>query len=196
MINAENRQKVKQILETMQSNKKDAALSDVTKLSKVVMDNQDEMRSKSQATEKSFQKMMSLLSDKMDELKASLSNKMNSSQDPEYALTLQNMAKMLAEGLGNVKKSIDDKPVPVWRWPQYLYSGLRDRSFSPINPATDGIGIGSFDYVSVAYPDAVTEVYTFKTTGSSGATVAIITIVYTDSTKASLASVTKTPLTK
>lgn len=50
----------------------------------------------------------------------------------------------------------------------------------------------SFDYVSAAYPDAVTEVYTYKSGGSGGTTVATVTVVYTNSTKDAVSSVTKT----
>lgn len=50
----------------------------------------------------------------------------------------------------------------------------------------------SFDYISAAYPNATTETYTFKSGGSGGTTVATVTVVYTDSTKASLSTVTKT----
>ena len=49
----------------------------------------------------------------------------------------------------------------------------------------------SYNYVSVAYPGADTEVYTFKTGGSGGTTVGTITVVYTDSSKESLSSVTR-----
>lgn len=67
---------------------------------------------------------------------------------------------------------------------------VRNNNGSIINPATDGLGIGSYDALSVAYPDAVTEVYTFTTTGQG--TVAIVTIVYTDATKENLDTVTRT----
>ena len=46
-----------------------------------------------------------------------------------------------------------------------------------------------FDAVYQNNPDAVTEVYTFK---SAGTTVATVTVVYTDSTKATLSSVVRT----
>jgi hypothetical protein len=48
-----------------------------------------------------------------------------------------------------------------------------------------------FDYIGVAYPSGATETYTYKTGGASGTTVATITVVYTDSTKADLSSVTR-----
>ena len=54
-----------------------------------------------------------------------------------------------------------------------------------------GLSIPIYDYISVTYPVATTEVFTFKTGGSGGATVAVVTIVYTDATKANLLTVTK-----
>lgn len=57
--------------------------------------------------------------------------------------------------------------------------------------SSSGLVLPAYDYVSVAYPDAVTEVYTFKSGGSLGSTVATVTIVYTASDKASLSTVTK-----
>jgi len=52
--------------------------------------------------------------------------------------------------------------------------------------------IGSYDYIAVTYPDTSTEVYTYKTGGVSGTSVAIITVVYTDSTKEVITSVART----
>jgi len=54
-----------------------------------------------------------------------------------------------------------------------------------------GLSIPIHDYISVAYPSGDTEVYTFKTGGAGGSTVATLTIVYTDSTKDKLLTVTK-----
>lgn len=54
-----------------------------------------------------------------------------------------------------------------------------------------GLAIPIYDYIAVTYPDSVTEVYTFKTGGSGGSTVATVTVVYTNSTKANLLTVTK-----
>jgi len=67
-----------------------------------------------------------------------------------------------------------------------------------INPATEetaesiaGFNIPKYDYIKATYPDSVTEVYTFKIGGSGGTTVGVITLVYTDSTKANLDTATK-----
>lgn len=55
-----------------------------------------------------------------------------------------------------------------------------------------GLNIPEFHYISVAYPINTTEVYTFKLGGSGGTTVATVTVVYTDATKANLSTVTLT----
>lgn len=57
----------------------------------------------------------------------------------------------------------------------------------------NGLQIGKYDYVSMTLSGGNTiETYTFKTGGSGGTTVATITIVYTDSTRANISTVTKT----
>jgi hypothetical protein len=63
--------------------------------------------------------------------------------------------------------------------------------FDQVQTVTSGLEIPYYDFLSVAYPDATTETYTFKTGGASGTTSAIVTVVYTDSTKENLSSVTK-----
>jgi len=57
-------------------------------------------------------------------------------------------------------------------------------------PST-GFALNEYDYIAVTYPDTVTELYTYKTGGSGGTTVDTITVVYTDTTKEDLLSVTK-----
>lgn len=54
-----------------------------------------------------------------------------------------------------------------------------------------GLNIPKYDAGSVAYPNSVTEVYTFREGGLAGTVVAEVTIVYTDSTKKYLSSFVK-----
>lgn len=68
-------------------------------------------------------------------------------------------------------------------------SGLATEATLKLIP---GLSIPEFDYVAATYPTGSSEVYTFKTGGSGGTTVAVVTVVYTDSTKANLSTVTKT----
>ena len=49
-----------------------------------------------------------------------------------------------------------------------------------------------YDYIAATYPLATTEVYTYKTGGATGTTVATITVVYTDATKDNISTITKT----
>jgi hypothetical protein len=49
-----------------------------------------------------------------------------------------------------------------------------------------------YDYVGVTYPTTTSEVYTHKTGGSGGTTVSTVTVVYTDTTKENISSVTRT----
>lgn len=68
-----------------------------------------------------------------------------------------------------------------------------------VNAATEetlqsiaGLEIPAHDYIGASYPDTSTEVYTYKTGGGAGTTVATITVVYSDAvTKQILTSVTK-----
>ena len=60
------------------------------------------------------------------------------------------------------------------------------------NTPVNGIGLPTYDYLSVTYPTATTEQYQFYSGGSGGTLVATIQIVYTDSTKEFITSVTKT----
>ena len=48
-----------------------------------------------------------------------------------------------------------------------------------------------YDYISAAYPDAVTEVYTSKQGGSGGSIQEVVTVVYTDSSKDRIQTVTR-----
>ena len=57
----------------------------------------------------------------------------------------------------------------------------------------NALNLKPYDYVSMALSGGdTTETYTFKSGGSSGATTNTVVIVYTDSTRAVLSSVTKT----
>ena len=49
--------------------------------------------------------------------------------------------------------------------------------------ALAGLVTEAYDYFSVAYPTTTQEVYTYKTGGSGGTTVATVTINYIDATK-------------
>lgn len=50
-----------------------------------------------------------------------------------------------------------------------------------------------YDYIVATYPNSTTEVYNYYAGGSGGTNVATVTVVYTDSSKANISTVTKTP---
>lgn len=62
----------------------------------------------------------------------------------------------------------------------------------PVTSITGVLVPEAFDYILATYPTTSSEVYTYKSGGSGGTTVATVTVVYTDSTKEVLTSVTKT----
>lgn len=57
---------------------------------------------------------------------------------------------------------------------------------------TTGLVPFAFDYISANYAGATSDVYTYKTGGSGGSTVATITVNWTDATKSVLSSVVRT----
>lgn len=68
-----------------------------------------------------------------------------------------------------------------------------------INPATEdtlaalaGMVTSAFDYIEATYPTSSSEIYVYKTGGTSGTIISTITIVYTDTTKEFISTITKT----
>lgn len=68
-----------------------------------------------------------------------------------------------------------------------------DSNTDTLNPAASGSLITSaYDYMAYTNTDSTTDTYVYKTGGSSGTTVATVTITYTDATKATVSTVTRT----
>ena len=57
-----------------------------------------------------------------------------------------------------------------------------------VSPGSSLVNV-NYDYVSVTYPSATQEVYTFKNGGSGGTTALTVTVNYVDSTKEDLLNV-------
>lgn len=69
---------------------------------------------------------------------------------------------------------------------------VKNSSGTTIDPATTwGLNLPVFDYISIAYPTTVQEVYTYKSGGSGGTTVATVTVNYVDATKEFISNLTK-----
>lgn len=112
---------------------------------------------------------------------------------------------VIPEGERNIAvPEIDTKPFveSVRKLEQLFLSGIgvRITNFeemplvfekASVGSSQSGMKLPEYDYVSIAYPNSTTEVYTFKFGGSSGDVVAITTVVYTNSSKDFISSVTK-----
>lgn len=71
--------------------------------------------------------------------------------------------------------------------------GLLDTSGVTVNTKeTTGLVPFAFDYIGANYSGSDYDVYTYKTGGVSGTTVATITVTWTDATKSVLVSVIRT----
>lgn len=90
-------------------------------------------------------------------------------------------------GPNDTGDNIEAKRVAPYYWDG---SGWQRQPLS--NGGQAGLVTSPYDYIAATYPDSVTEVYTFKSGGSDGTTVAVITIVYTTADKDILSTVTKT----
>lgn len=83
---------------------------------------------------------------------------------------------------------LDVPSMSLTYWDGSLHTGALNIGTVKIN---DGLNLGIFDFVSLAQA-STTDTYVFKTGGSGGTLVSTVVITYTDSTKATIANVTKT----
>jgi hypothetical protein len=67
-------------------------------------------------------------------------------------------------------------------------SGVPAKRVTLTNPEDINGGIPEYDLIEATYPDGVTEVYTYKL---AAAVVLTVTVVYTDTTKDNISTVTK-----
>lgn len=64
--------------------------------------------------------------------------------------------------LAAIDKSVKEKPVPVWNWPQYAGVSVRNKNFANINPSISPFGIEDFDDVQLSNYDINGNVQTVK----------------------------------
>lgn len=86
--------------------------------------------------------------------------------------------------------SVDEK-IGGWKYPQYAYTGLRNKGFSPIDPANNGIGIPEYDSFTLTQTTLV-DTYNFFIGGVSGSIVSTLTITYTDNSKSTVLNAIRT----
>lgn len=110
----------------------------------------------------------------------------------------------ITSGLDNVEQAIREliaRPIPVPESPlpfktsegkgaQALVDGDGHQQIDIVS--MPGFVVDDYNYISVAYPTSTTEVYTYKDGGSSGSTVATVTVTYTSAAKTDLSSVSRT----
>lgn len=82
-----------------------------------------------------------------------------------------------------------DENVSAKRVGMYVWDGS---NWQRSNGAMGKLVTVAFDYVGYANTDTITDTYTYKTGGSGGATVATVTVVYTDTTKTQPLTITRT----
>lgn len=77
---------------------------------------------------------------------------------------------------------------------QQILQGSYDEAGQALRVETLGTLVpGEYDSIAASYPSANVEVYMYYAGGLSGTLVSTVTVTYTDSTKATLVSVVRTP---
>lgn len=84
-----------------------------------------------------------------------------------------------------------DKNTEKLQMENLVYDPTANTPSPMLQPAT-GFSINGYDYFALVATDSVTDTITYKSGGSGGTTVATLTIVYTDSSKQTVSSITKT----
>lgn len=56
-----------------------------------------------------------------------------------------------------------------------------------------GLRLPEYDYAARTEPDATSDLWTFKIGGAGGVTVCTVTVVYVDSDKDAISTITRTP---
>ena len=85
--------------------------------------------------------------------------------------------KDMINAIAKVDKSIKEKPVPSWNWPQYAAVSVRNKNFANINPAISSFGIEDFDDVKLSNYDGNGNVGTV-TYYLSGTIMAVLALTY------------------
>lgn len=99
----------------------------------------------------------------------------------------------MAELTGNVQNQLGiDEHDPSIKAKKVTLVGYDTATNTPFRIGSTGLITEKWDYLKQTYPNDTTDVFTFKSGGSGGTTVAVVTIVYTDSTKENIDSVAKT----
>ncbi len=135
---------------------------------------------------------LSPLLEKLEELKGAILSPV-ATEVADYA--------PIEQGLDSVREAVERliaKPTPLPNYSPPFENAQGDPTRIQLTdgklPIDSGIGVmvqEDYDYIGASYPDTTTDVFTYKTGGASGTTVAVITITYIDSSKESVSSISK-----
>jgi hypothetical protein len=197
-MNSDKKEKLKGILDMISddSDKSEGiTVEKLNKLSKFLEDFSNDMKTKSESTNKEIQELKKKIkpadySEMLDALREISGRvgmiKLQERVDKDYSVAY----KLMLEQLSGINNKIGG-----WKYPQYAYTGIRNKGFSPIDPANNGIGVPDYDSFTLTLTSATVETYRFFTGGISGPSsvlVATVTITYTDSTKNNILNVVRT----
>jgi len=76
-------------------------------------------------------------SESMVEKIGELGGTISTSFEKNKPINAAGVYKDMLNQLSAINKSVIDKPVPVWNWPQYASVGVRNKNFANVNPATE-----------------------------------------------------------
>lgn len=85
----------------------------------------------SQSTVSAFSEATDVLAKKLDEVAGTIST----SYEKNKPMNAAGVYKDMLNQLSAIDGSIKNKPVPVWNWPQYASVGVRNKSFTNVDPA-------------------------------------------------------------
>ncbi len=118
-----------------------------------------------------------------------LGGTLSTSYEKNKPINAAGVYKDMINQLSAINKSVKEKPVPVWNWPQYAGVSVRDKNFSNINPS-----IAPFN-ITAAYNEIGLSNYTGSNVGTvtylqDGIVVAVLSLSYDGS--GNLTDVTRT----
>ncbi|MES2006899.1 MAG: hypothetical protein V4436_02190 [Patescibacteria group bacterium] len=102
-----------------------------------VLQSFDGYRKASSAHSKYLVETFGNFSDSMIKKIGELGGTITTSYEKNKPINAAGVYKDMINQLSTIDKSIKDKPVPVWNWPQYASVGVRNKNFSNINPSTE-----------------------------------------------------------
>ncbi len=116
-------------------------------------------------------------SDKLSKKLEELGGTLTTSYEKNKPVNAAGVYKDMLNQLSIIDKSIKDKPVPVWNWPQYASVGVRDTNFANVNPSIAPFAItAAFDEIQLTdYTGANVGTVTYLLKGD---TVAVLSLTY------------------